>query len=33
LSRTDVMPIIIEKSGEISGIARTTNYKGMTFPP
>jgi protoporphyrinogen oxidase len=28
LTRTDVMPIILEKSGEIGGISRTTNYKG-----
>ena len=28
LTRTDVIPIIIEKSGEIGGISRTTNYKG-----
>ena len=28
LKRTDVIPIILEKSGEIGGISRTTNYKG-----
>src|SRR6201991_4568216 len=28
LKRTDVVPIILEKSGEIGGISRTTNYKG-----
>src|SRR6201995_2608131 len=28
LTRTDVVPIILEKSGEIGGISRTTNYKG-----
>jgi len=28
LTRTDVIPIILEKSGEIGGISRTTNYKG-----
>ena len=28
LQRTDVVPIILEKSGEIGGISRTTNYKG-----
>src|SRR5579871_7015995 len=28
LTRTDVTPIILEKSGEIGGISRTTNYKG-----
>src|ERR1700679_2714902 len=28
LTRTDVTPIILEKSGEIGGISRTTNFKG-----
>lgn len=28
LSRTDIIPIILEKSGEIGGISRTINYKG-----
>lgn len=28
LKRTDIIPIILEKSGEIGGISRTTNYKG-----
>src|SRR5438552_7785447 len=28
LKRTDIVPIILEKSGEIGGISRTTNYKG-----
>jgi protoporphyrinogen oxidase len=28
LTRTDIIPIILEKSGEIGGISRTTNYKG-----
>src|ERR1700733_15555540 len=28
LTRTDVLPIILEKSGCIGGISRTTNYKG-----
>jgi len=28
LTRTDIKPIILEKSGEIGGISRTTNYKG-----
>lgn len=28
LKRTDITPIILEKSGEIGGISRTTNYKG-----
>jgi protoporphyrinogen oxidase len=28
LTRTDVIPIVLEKSGEIGGISRTTNYKG-----
>jgi protoporphyrinogen oxidase len=28
LKRTDVIPIILEKSGFIGGISRTTNYKG-----
>jgi protoporphyrinogen oxidase len=28
LKRTDVIPIVLEKSGEIGGISRTTNYKG-----
>src|SRR5580693_1519426 len=28
LKRTDVIPIVLEKSGFIGGISRTTNYKG-----
>jgi protoporphyrinogen oxidase len=28
LTRTDIIPVILEKSGEIGGISRTTNYKG-----
>ena len=28
LKRTDIVPIILEKSGEIGGISRTSNYKG-----
>jgi len=28
LKRTDIIPVILEKSGEIGGISRTTNYKG-----
>jgi protoporphyrinogen oxidase len=28
LTRTDIIPIILEKSGEIGGISRTTDYKG-----
>src|ERR1700754_3849135 len=28
LKRTDVLPVIVEKSGEIGGISRTINYKG-----
>src|SRR6202000_3449683 len=28
LTRTDIVPIILEKSGEIGGSCRTTNYKG-----
>lgn len=28
LTRTDITPIILEKSGEIGGISRTINYKG-----
>src|ERR1700733_12433535 len=28
LRRTDILPIILEKSGEIGGISRTTQYKG-----
>lgn len=28
LTRTDIVPIILEKSGEIGGISRTINYKG-----
>jgi len=28
LKRTDIVPIILEKSSEIGGISRTTNYKG-----
>jgi protoporphyrinogen oxidase len=28
LQRTDIIPIILEKSGEIGGISKTVNYKG-----
>src|SRR5882672_4147046 len=28
LERTDIVPIILEKSGDIGGISRTVNYKG-----
>jgi protoporphyrinogen oxidase len=28
LKRTDVMPVIFEKSGDIGGISKTVNYKG-----
>ncbi len=28
LTRTDIVPVILEKSGEIGGISRTINYKG-----
>src|ERR1700761_1635338 len=28
LKRTDVIPIVLEKSGQIGGISRTSNYKG-----
>jgi len=28
LTRTDIKPIILEKSGEIGGISKTVNYKG-----
>jgi protoporphyrinogen oxidase len=28
LERTDIMPIILEKSGDIGGISKTVNYKG-----
>src|SRR6201990_2641371 len=28
LKRTDIIPIIIEKSGDIGGISKTVNYKG-----
>src|ERR1700754_3559669 len=28
LKRTDVIPIILEKSGDIGGISKTVNYKG-----
>jgi protoporphyrinogen oxidase len=28
LKRTDIIPIILEKSNEIGGISKTTNYKG-----
>ncbi len=28
LKRTDTIPIVLEKSGEIGGISRTSNYKG-----
>ena len=28
LKRTDIKPIILEKSGDIGGISKTVNYKG-----
>jgi protoporphyrinogen oxidase len=28
LAKTDIKPIIIEKSGDIGGISKTINYKG-----
>src|SRR5688572_11121994 len=28
LKRTDIVPVIIEKSGDIGGISKTVNYKG-----
>src|ERR1041384_1313343 len=28
LKRTDIKPIILEKSGDIGGISKTINYKG-----
>jgi protoporphyrinogen oxidase len=28
LTRTDIVPIVIEKSPHIGGISRTANYKG-----
>src|ERR1700722_15569507 len=28
LQRTDIVPIILEKSGDIGGISKTVNYKG-----
>jgi protoporphyrinogen oxidase len=28
LTRTDIIPVVLEKSGEIGGISRTTDYKG-----
>jgi len=28
LEKTDIIPIVLEKSGEIGGISRTTDYKG-----
>ena len=28
LTRTDILPIILEKSGDIGGISKTVNYKG-----
>src|SRR5438034_8314476 len=28
LKRTDITPIILEKSGDIGGISKTINYKG-----
>jgi len=28
LKRTDIKPVILERSGEIGGISRTINYKG-----
>src|ERR1700735_179051 len=28
LTRTDIIPVILEKSGDIGGISKTVNYKG-----
>src|SRR5882757_6392839 len=28
LKRTDIIPVILEKSGDIGGISKTVNYKG-----
>src|SRR4029078_5429686 len=28
LKRTDIIPVILEKSGDIGGISKTINYKG-----
>ncbi|WP_261387395.1 NAD(P)-binding protein [Chitinophaga pinensis] len=28
LQRTDIIPVILEKSGDIGGISKTINYKG-----
>src|SRR5580658_4202660 len=28
MKRTDILPIILEKSGDIGGISKTVNYKG-----
>ena len=28
LKRTDIIPIVLEKSGDIGGISKTVNYKG-----
>src|SRR3954454_8402705 len=28
LMKTDILPVILEKSGDIGGISRTVNYKG-----
>src|SRR5450631_908065 len=28
LKRTDIVPVILEKSGDIGGISKTVNYKG-----
>ena len=28
LKRTDIMPVVLEKSGDIGGISKTVNYKG-----
>src|SRR5882762_8914113 len=28
LKRTDITPVILEKSGDIGGISKTVNYKG-----
>src|SRR5882757_4646941 len=28
LKRTDIIPILLEKSGDIGGISKTVNYKG-----
>lgn len=28
LKRTDIKPVVLEKSGDIGGISKTINYKG-----